>query len=218
MNAAVLFDVDGTLVDTNHLHTLAWVRALRDHGHEIAAWRVHRLIGAGSSVLLRELIGEADDAVKDGWRARFEELTDDIRALPGAADLVRTVRRRGVGAVLATSSPPDLVDHHLRALGLDEDDVDAVTTDGGVDEAKPDPELFTTAMARVGADPAHTVVVGDSVWDVRAANRAGLDAVALRTGGVHEADLTAEGAVAVYDDPADLLARLGGSRLGALLD
>lgn len=214
---AVLLDVDGTLTDTNYLHTLAWRRAFLDHGHDVASWRIHRLIGASGSKLMTDLIGEPDDDVKESWREHFEAMGDDVRAFPGAADLVKTVRGRGGRAVLATSSPSDLLAHHLDAMGITEDDVEAVTTDADVDEAKPDPEVFRAALEAVGVGPDRAIVVGDTRWDIEAASAAGVRTVAVRSGGWGHDELVGAGAIEVHDDVAALLDALDRSVLGDLL-
>jgi HAD superfamily hydrolase (TIGR01509 family) len=212
---AVLFDIDGTLTDTNYLHTLAWRRAFLDAGLDVPSSRIHRMIGAAGGVLLRELAGSEREDIKDGWRHHFDALRPEIRALPGAADLLRAVSQRGPKVVLATSSEDDDVEALRRALGAD-DVVAATTTAGDVEEAKPDPEVFTKALESVGVAAEGAVVVGDTGWDIEAATRAGLRTVAVTTGGVSRLELEAAGAVAVYDGPADLLARLDASPLARL--
>lgn len=212
---AVLFDIDGTLTDTNYLHTLAWRRAFLDAGLDVASSRIHRMIGAAGGVLLRELAGEEREDVREGWRQHFAALRPEIRAFPAAADLVRAVAARGPKVVLATSSEEDDVAALREALGAD-DAVAAVTTAGDVDEAKPSPEVFERALESVGVTADHAVVVGDTGWDVKAAARAGLRTIAVTTGGVSRMELEAAGAIAVYDDPADLLARLDASPLADL--
>jgi beta-phosphoglucomutase-like phosphatase (HAD superfamily) len=162
---AVLFDIDGTLTDTNYLHTLAWRRAFLDAGLDVPSSRIHRMIGAAGEVLLRELAGEEREDIKDGWRRHFAELKPEIRALPGAADLLGAVAARGPKVVLATSSEEDDVDDLRAALGADAV-VDAVTTAGDVDQAKPDPEVFARALGSVGVDAPRAIVVGDTGWDV----------------------------------------------------
>lgn len=114
----VLFDIDGTLTDTTYLHTLAWRRAFLDCGHDVASWRIHRLIGASGTKLMADCIGAPDDDVKKAWREHFEELAPEVRAFPGAREHVDVVRDRGARAVLASSSPEDIVEHHPLALGL----------------------------------------------------------------------------------------------------
>jgi HAD superfamily hydrolase (TIGR01509 family) len=213
----VLFDVDGTLTDTNYLHTLAWRRAFLDHGHDVASWRIHRMIGASSTKLLGHCIGQTDEDVKASWRSHFEQLTPEIRAFPGARALVEAVQQRGGRAVLATSSPGDLVEHHLRALGLDADDLAGVTSDSDVDEAKPAPDVFLAALGQVGGDRTRALVVGDTGWDLAAAQAAGVPAVGLRSGGWSHDELVSGGAVEVHDDAGALLASLDASVLGDLL-
>ncbi len=212
----VLFDLDGTLVDTNYLHTLAWRRALLENGHDIPTAWVHMHIGMGSSQLLAELVGDAIDhqPLKDAWRRHFDPLKPEIRPLPGAADLVRAVAARGVQVVYASSSEEQDVDALVEAVGAG-DAVTHVTSSADVGEAKPEPEVFEVALDKSGGDSS-AVVVGDTVWDVKAARRAGLSCLCVLTGGVGRAELEAAGAVAVYRDPLDLLANLDSSPLAKL--
>ena len=205
---AVLFDIDGTLTDTNYLHVRAWRLALVDAGFDdVASWRVHRMIGAGSGVLLESLIGEERTDVKDGWRRHFDALKPEIRPLPKAAALLRAVAARGVTVVLATSSEPDDVEALVDAIGAG-GAVRAVTSAGDVDEAKPSPQVFEAALEEAGCPAAEALVVGDSVWDVEAAARARLSTVAVRSGGTGDDALRAAGVVGLYDDPAALLESL----------
>ena len=208
MLRAVLFDIDGTLTDTNWLHASAWRRAFVECGlADVATWRIHRMIGAGSGVLLRELVGEERSDVKDGWRRNFDALKDEIRAFAGAGDLLRAVAARDLAVVLASSSEPDDVEALVAALDAD-DAITAVTDAGDVDEAKPSPEVFEAALREAGCSPSEALVVGDSVWDVEAAARAGLSTVAVRCGGTGDDALRAAGAVSLWDDPAALLRSL----------
>ena len=213
----VLFDIDGTLTDTNYLHTLAWRRAFLDRGHDVASSRIHRMIGASGEKLMEACIGEPEDAVKESWRARFDELVPEIRAFPGAHDLISTVRARGARAVLATSSPGDLVEHHLRALGIDADDIDGLTTDSDVEDAKPAPDVFLAALAQVDGAADRAIVVGDTPWDVAAAQAAGISAIGVRTGGWSKAELVEAGALEVYDDVQEICGRLATTAIGDLL-
>lgn len=217
VDPVVLFDIDGTLTDTSYLHTLAWRRAFLAHGHDVASSRIHRLIGASSTRLMEECIGEADDAVKDAWSERFDELVPEIRAFPGARELIDAVQAGGGRAVLATSSPGDLVEHHLRALGLREDDLAGITTDSDVDEAKPAPDVFLAALDQVGGTPDRAIVVGDTGWDVEAALAAGVATVAVRTGGWAHDELVQAGAVEVHADVATIADRLSTTAVGDLL-
>ena len=202
---AVLFDIDGTLTDTNYLHVRAWRQAFVDAGLDgVASWRIHRMIGAGSGVLMSELVGDERDDVKDGWRRHFDALKAEIRPFPHAAELLRAVADRGVTVVLATSSEPDDVDALVAAIGAGSA-VSAITSAGDVDEAKPSPEVFESALEEAGCGPAEALVVGDSVWDVEAATKAGVRTVAVRSGGTGDDALRAAGVVGLYDDPAALL-------------
>ncbi|MCO8125909.1 HAD family phosphatase [Acidimicrobiia bacterium EGI L10123] len=213
----VLFDVDGTLTDTNYLHTLAWRRAFLDNGHDVASWRIHRLIGASGTKLMEDCIGREDEDVKSAWRSHFEELAPEVQAFPGARDLIRTVQDRGGRAVLATSSPEDLVAHHLRALDLDESGVDGITTDTDVAHAKPAPDVFLTALAKADGAASRAVVIGDTGWDLQAAKAAGIGALAVRTGGWGHDELVQAGAVEVHDDVGTLCRDVETSALGDLL-
>ena len=214
---AVVFDIDGTLVDTNYLHAMAWRRAFVDHGFDVPTARVHRMVGAASEVLLDELLpdGGDGDAVKDAWSRHFEALKPEIRPLPGATDLLRAVAGRGLLVLLASSSQPDDVEAIVTPLGAD-DVISAITHAGDVDQAKPEPDVFTTALEKAGVASDRAVVVGDSPWDVEAARRAGLDTLGVLTGGFTRHDLESAGAVTVYEDAADLLCNLEGSAIARL--
>lgn len=212
----VIFDIDGTLVDTSYLHALAWRRAMVASGHDVPTWRIHRMIGAASEVLMEELIGEVHPEIKDTWKARFDELRPEIRAFPRTAELLAELTRRGATVVLASSSPGELVDGHLEAIDAG-DDIAHVLSDADVETAKPSPEVFQVALDRADADPGRTIVVGDATWDVESAHRCGLRTIGVRSGGFSEQELAEAGAVAVYDDVAHLLRELDRSPIGALL-
>jgi HAD superfamily hydrolase (TIGR01549 family) len=212
----VLFDIDGTLVDTNYLHAVAWRRAFRETGHDVPTAWVHQRVGMGAPQLLDELIGEEDEQVKDAWRRHFDELKGEVHALPGAVSLLRAVAAAGARVVLASSTEEQDLDVLLRALDAD-DVIEEVTSSADVDQAKPSPEVFQTALEKAGARPDRAIVVGDTVWDVRAAKAAGLDCICLLTGGIHRLALEAEGAIAVYRNPEELTERLEESPIGALL-
>lgn len=213
----VLFDVDGTLTDTNHLHTLAWRRAFLDHGFDVACWRIHGLIGAAGSRLMTECIGAPDDDVKQAWRQHFLSLTDDVRAFRGARQLIEHVSASGARAVLATASPPDLLEFHLDALGMGTEDFAAVTTDDDVEEGKPAPDTFIAAHQAAGGRDSPAIVVGDTGWDLDAARDAGLPAIAVLSGGWPADELVARGALEVHEDVEALLADVDHSALGDLL-
>lgn len=214
--AGVLFDVDGTLLDTNYLHVLSWWQAFQDTGHpDVTMASIHRSVGIASEGLVERLVGRPDDDAVEAHSRRYEALRDMVAALPGAGDLVSACAERGLTVVLATSGKEDDLEWMLPAIGAG-DHVAGATTSSQVGDGKPAPDLLSTALEQHGLDPARTVVVGDTVWDVAAARRAGLPCVALTTGGISEAELREEGAVEVYDGPAELLHRLDGSCLGRL--
>jgi HAD superfamily hydrolase (TIGR01509 family) len=217
LRAGVLFDVDGTLMDTNYLHTLAWARALGDAGEWAPMNAIHRLVGMGGDQLVPELIGHDSPQAVDARGARYAELIGEARAFPGARDLVIDAHRRGLGAVLATSSPADELDLLLATLDID-DYLEGKTTADDIDESKPAPEVFLTAMARHSLDPGRTLAIGDSIWDVRAAREAGIGCIAVETGGFSQHELSEAGALHVYRDVDELRRQFLTSPLAALLD
>jgi HAD superfamily hydrolase (TIGR01509 family) len=212
--AGAVFDIDGTLLDTNYLHVLAWWQAFRDTGHEMAMWRLHRTIGIGSEELVQRLLGRSDDEVVRAHSERYGALRDQVTAFPKAAELLARCAELGLTVVLATSGSKDDLGWMLPAIGAPDGVVAGVTTSADVDAAKPHPDLLRVALRDHGLDRGRTVAVGDTVWDVEAARSAGLPCVALLSGGISVGDLG--GALAVYDDPAALLDRLGSSPLGRL--
>ncbi|WP_111509669.1 HAD family hydrolase [Mycobacterium kyogaense] len=217
---AVLFDVDGTLVDSNYLHVYAWVRAFEAEGVPVAAWRIHRCIGMDGTTLVKTLAGEDAgqgqlDQLKDRHSEFYQESTHLLTPLPGARDLLRRVAGLGLQVVLATSAPDD----ELRTLRevLDCDDVvSEVTSSADVDTAKPQPDIVEVALARAGVTAAQAVFVGDAVWDCEAARRAKVTSVGVLSGGVSRAELSEAGAAAVFEDAAELLAHLDTSPIGEL--
>jgi len=210
---AVLFDIDGTLVDTNYLHVLAWRRVFLERGEaEVTSARIHRLVGMGTDELLETLFGRPRPELKPERARHFDALKPEIRAFPRTGDLLRAVHDRGIRVVLATSAEKSDLEALLEAIDAD-DAIDAVTSAGEVEHAKPDPDLFCVALEAAGTAPEATVVVGDTVWDVKAAARAGLPCVTVTSGGISRAELEAAGAVAVYDDVSALLDDLDRSPL-----
>lgn len=208
---AVLFDIDGTLVDSNYLHIDAWDRAFVEAGHPVDVWRIHRAIGMDSGKLLERLLGEdaeaVGDTVKQAHARNYSETTDRLRAFASARELLSELSRRGHRVVLATSAPQEELDALLAVLDVP-DAVDAVTSGEDVEAAKPEPDLVNVAVERAQVTPERALLVGDSVWDIYSASRAGVRSVGVRSGGYSSEELLAAGAVAVYDDVADLLAHL----------
>lgn len=213
---AVLFDIDGTLVDTNYLHIDAWLRAFADVGHPVDAWRVHAAIGMDSAKLLDSVLGDdagrLGDPAKDRHRVHYAADRDRVRAFDQAQALLRELADRGLKVVLATSSPPEELAMTTDVLDAG-DAVLTATTSSDVDTAKPAPDVVQVALEKAGVDAADAVMVGDAVWDVRAAADAGVRCIAVASGGVGAAELRQAGAIAVYDDVAALLADLDGSPL-----
>jgi HAD superfamily hydrolase (TIGR01509 family) len=211
----VLFDVDGTLVDTNYLHVVAWWHAFRSQGHRVPMTDLHRTVGQGSDQFVSSILGHDDEKVADAHSDFYGPFKHNLMAFEGAADLLRTTKKAGLVVVLATSAS-DAEAQHLTAA-IDADDViDVVTTKGDVDASKPDPDIVKTALGKAGLAPEDAIFVGDTVWDVEAARRAGLDCVGVLSGGVSEQELRGAGAVAVYRDAAHLLRDFDDSPLAQL--
>jgi HAD superfamily hydrolase (TIGR01509 family) len=214
--AAVLFDIDGTLVDSNYLHVDAWLRSFADVGHPVPAWRIHRAIGMDSSKLLDALLGDEVERLGDDAKQRhtehYQRDGERLRPFEHAQDLLRELAGRGMQVVLATSAPPHEFEMLQRVLEVD-DAVAEFTTAGDVTTAKPEPDVVQVALQKAGVDAEDAVMVGDSVWDMEAAGRAGVQAIGFRSGGVSEGELRDAGAIAVYDDPADLIRQLDSSPL-----
>ena len=215
MTGAALVDIDGTLVDSNHLHTLAWWRACRSLGITVPMSRLHRLVGMGSDQLTRELTGRDRPDLADAHSREFRLMHNELTALPGAAELLRACRRLGLRVVLATSAKEQELERLLDVIDA-RDAVDDVAFSGEVEESKPEPDIIGRALEKAGVPPHHAVLVGDTRWDIEAGRRAGVPCVCVETGGWSAADLTGAGAVAVYADAAALAAGLGTSPLGAL--
>ncbi|HSL57405.1 MAG TPA: HAD family hydrolase [Acidimicrobiales bacterium] len=212
---AALLDVDGTLVDTTYLHTLAWWRAFHRNGHSPTMTQVHRLIGLGSSRLVEAIAGEARPELVEAQVGCFEELRPEATVIPGARELVRWLADQGLAVVLATSGRAEDTDH-LRGLLDVEDALAAVVSASETDEAKPDPDIFRLGLEKVGVPPEQAVAVGDTVWDVRAATATGVPCIAVLTGGIGASELADAGAALVCDDPDDVRARAGDGPLATL--
>ena len=213
---AAILDIDGTLVDSNYQHTLAWYRALRQHDQHIAIWRIHRHIGMGGDQLVASLCGdeveeELGEDIRAAEKALYMALIDEVEPLQGARDLIVDLKRLDRDVVLASSAKPDEIEHYLDLLdarGL----ADAWTSAGDVEQTKPAPDLVEAALERVGGGPA--LMVGDSTWDCRAAANAGVDTIAVLTGGFSEEELRDAGAIAVFESIEDLRQRLSETPLG----
>jgi HAD superfamily hydrolase (TIGR01509 family) len=215
---AILFDVDGTLVDTNDLHTAAWRETFRAFGHDLDFDVIRAQIGKGGDNLIPTLLSHIDEAGREAMEAHRGELfkRDYLpRATPfdGVRELFLRLRQDGIRIVLASSAHQAEIEYYLGILAA-EDLVEAVTTKDDVEHSKPDPDIFAAALAKVAPHGAEEVfVIGDSPWDVKAARKLSLRTIGFRSGGFPDGDLTGAGACALYDGPADLRARFNSSPL-----
>jgi HAD superfamily hydrolase (TIGR01549 family) len=205
-----VLDVDGTLVDTNYHHAIAWYRAFREHGLTMPVWRIHRHIGMGGDQLVAAVAGKRvedrqGDSIRAAETALYADLIGEVQPFADARRLLELLGDRGHRLVLASSGKPDEVDHYLDLLGA-RDLVEAWTTSGDVKRTKPDPDLVVAATEKVGGDEA--VMVGDSTFDCEAAARADVPTVAILTGGFSEQELRQAGATAVFESLSELCERL----------
>jgi HAD superfamily hydrolase (TIGR01549 family) len=213
---AAILDVDGTLVDSNYFHAIAWYRAMRAHGHGLPVWRVHRAIGMGSDQLIAALLGdeveerEGDD-IRASEKERYFELIEEVQPLEDSRELIEDLKRSGHRVVLASSAKPDELDHYLDLLDAREI-ADAWTNSGDVENTKPAPDLVHSALQKIGGGPA--VMVGDSVYDCEAARNAGVDTIAVLTGGFSDSELLQAGATIVFASIVELRERLSWTPLG----
>jgi HAD superfamily hydrolase (TIGR01509 family) len=214
---AILVDVDGTLVDTNYFHTVSWWRAFQDIGEDVPMSRIHPLIGMGSDHLVQELIGRDSEEASDAHSRHYEPFKAEIKAFPKAADLLTELDRRGARVVLATSSDEEDLERLREAVGAD-DAIDDAVPKGDVEHSKPSPDIFESALKKLSLDPARTLVIGDTCWDVEAAGKLDLGVVCVLTGGSTRAQLEEAGAVAVYEDVGHLLAELDSSPISKLFE
>ncbi len=214
---AVIFDVDGTLVDTNYLHTLAWARGFREAGETVSMSAIHRLIGMGSDQLIEELVNHESEEASNGHTAHFEKLMPEIQPFPCAAEILAEVHKRGAKVVLASSASEDELDAMLEAIGPVDGSIDHIVKKDDVEESKPAPDIFRAAIEGAELDPAASLVVGDTLWDIEAAKQCDLPVVGILTGGVSRQELEEAGAVAVYEDVAQLLRELDDSPIAELL-
>jgi len=206
MPAAAILDIDGTLVDTNYQHAIGWYRAFRDNDLILPVWRIHRHIGMGGDQLVAALAGEdfeerCGDDVRDAESEHYKSLIDEVEPMDGARDLIVALCESERAVVLASSAKEEEVEHYIDLLDCREI-VDGWTTSADVESTKPEPDLVQAALEKVGADEG--VMVGDTPWDVEAARKAGVDTIAVLTGGFSEAELREAGAVDVFESVREL--------------
>ena len=213
---AAILDVDGTLVDTNYQHALAWFRAFRQHGVVLPVWRIHRHVGMGGDQLVAALVSEDFDAehgddVRAAEKALYMSLIVEVQPLEGARELIHDLHRAGHAVVLASSAKADEIDHYLDLLdarGL----VDGWTTSADVQSTKPEPDLVAAAIEKAGGGEA--VMVGDSTWDCESARRAGVQTLGVLMGGFSERELLDAGAERVFESLTELREQLGATPFG----
>jgi HAD superfamily hydrolase (TIGR01549 family) len=217
MPPTAILDIDGTLVDTNYHHAIAWYRAFRQHGVVLPIWRIHRHIGMGGDQLVAALAGdeleaEKGDDIRDAEKALYLALIEEVEPMEGARDLIVDLKESAHVVVLASSAKEDEVEHYLDLLDVREL-ANAWTTSADVAATKPKPDLVQAAREKAGGGDA--VMVGDTPWDVKAAARAGVETIAVVTGGFAEAELREAGACSVFESVEELRQRLGETPLGA---
>jgi HAD superfamily hydrolase (TIGR01509 family) len=214
MIEAVIFDVDGTLVDSVDYHAEAWERAFARHGHDIAFAALRSQIGKGGDQLMPEFLSEAElksegSKIEADRRAIFKaEYLHRVKGFPGCPDLFRALRQHGLRIALASSSKSDELKIYKAAAGID-GLTDVETSSDDAEKSKPHPDIFQAALEKLGLPPDRVLVVGDTPYDAEAARKAGVASVGVLCGGFAEADIRAAGASRVYRDPADLLAHIG---------
>jgi HAD superfamily hydrolase (TIGR01509 family) len=212
MPPAAILDVDGTLVDTNYHHAIAWYRAFRQHDEVLPIWRIHRHMGMGGDQLVTSLCGEQverekGDDVRSAEKELYMALIDEVEPLHGARELIEELKQRGHAVVLASSAKPEEVDHYLDLLDA-RDLADDWTTSADVEATKPQPDLVSAALERVGGSSDDAVMVGDTPWDVKAAEGAGVQTLAVLTGGFSAQELREAGAVDVFESVRQLCEHL----------
>ena len=214
--AAAILDIDGTLVDTNYHHAVAWFRAFRQHGHVVPIWRIHRHMGMGGDQLVASVLSPAveereGESIRTAEKALYLSFIAEVEPLRGARELLQDLRDRGRRVVLASSAKAIEVDHYLDLLDAREL-AEGWTTAADVRRTKPEPDLVLAAIEKVGGGPA--VMVGDSTWDCEAAKRAGIDSIAVLTGGFSKSELLEAGASAVFGSIDELRLRLDETPFG----
>ncbi|MDQ2623452.1 MAG: HAD family hydrolase [Actinomycetota bacterium] len=214
---AVILDIDGTLVDSNYQHTIAWQRAFRDVGFTADAWRIHRCIGMGGDQIVTTLLGEETEnehgeAIREAEAHRYSSLIDEVVPFDGAHGLIAGLKERGLTVVLASSAKEEEVEHYVEILDAGALH-DGYTSAADVDATKPDPDLIHAAITKAGGGD--ILMVGDSVWDIEAASRAGIDAIGVLCGGFGEAELSGAGAKAVVESIMDVSPEIQSGRPGS---
>jgi HAD superfamily hydrolase (TIGR01509 family) len=212
IETVILFDLDGTLVDSVYQHVLAWKAALDAENIDLSVWRIHRKIGMSGGLFMNQLLRETGldidpergDRLRRAHAEAYKRIGRDIRPLPGARELLAWLTDERIPWAIATSGRMETAAVNLAALGVDPDRIPVVTRDQ-VKYAKPDPDLFLAAAARLDAEIGRAIVVGDSIWDMLAATRCRALGVGLLSGGYGPDELRQSGAIRVYEDPADLL-------------
>jgi HAD superfamily hydrolase (TIGR01509 family) len=213
-----LLDLDGTLVDTNYQHALAWYRSFREYEIVLPIWRIHRHIGMGGDQLVRALTDDdverrLGDRLREGQQNEFGLIRGECEPLDGATDLIEELHQRGVATILASSANQEDLDHFVSILGV-RDLIDGWTTSDDVERSKPHPDIVHAALEKVER-PEHAIMIGDSRWDIEAAARAGLETICVLTGGWSSQELLTAGAVAVYDSLPELRRELDRTWFGS---
>jgi HAD superfamily hydrolase (TIGR01549 family) len=207
---AALLDVDGTLIDTNYHHAIAWYRAFREHDLTLPVWKIHRAVGMGGDQLVPALLGdeveaEQGDEIRETRDKLYEDLIEEVAAFAGARELIADLLERDVAVVLASSAPMDELEHYLDLLDA-ATLVDGWTTKDDVDRTKPEPDLVKAALQKV--EEGEAIMVGDTKWDVEAASKAGVPTICVLTGGWSRQELVEAGAMSVYESVDELRRRL----------
>jgi HAD superfamily hydrolase (TIGR01509 family) len=218
MPRAAILDIDGTLVDTNYQHALAWYHAFRQNDIILPIWRIHRAIGMGGDQFVPHLIGEeraeeVGEDVKAAEKPLYLAMIEQVEPFEGARDFIVELKESGHTVVLASSAKANELDHYLDLLDV-RDVVDAWTSSADVEQTKPEPDLVNAALEKAGTD-VEAVMVGDTPWDVEAAKKAGIDTIAVMTGGFGADELDEAGALAVYDSIVELREKLDDTPLAS---
>jgi HAD superfamily hydrolase (TIGR01509 family) len=213
-----ILDIDGTLVDTNFHHAIAWYRAFRQHGFVVPIWQIHRHIGMGGDQMVKALVGEGaeeqqGDDIRAAEGALYLAMIEEVEPFEGARQLIVDLRARGATVVLASSAKPRELDHYLDLLDAREI-ADDWTSSGDVEATKPAPDLIQSALGKAASDGAEAVMIGDSPWDAIAAEKAGVGTIGVLTGGFSESELREAGADPVFGSVDELRRGLAQTRFG----